>query len=110
MSLLDKAAVDMAAEKSVIVTPEMTVGHVAPGMPAVLRHAHDDSAYGNCGGIGHPILPANGLCQHRNDGQYPPSGGNAGRPHRARHRACSLDRRQERHIRCRGLGRRSQGR
>ena len=35
MSPLDKIAVGMTAEKKVIVTPEMTVGHVVPGMPAV---------------------------------------------------------------------------
>jgi predicted thioesterase len=35
MSQLDKVAVDMSAEKKVIVTPEMTVRHVVPGMPAV---------------------------------------------------------------------------
>lgn len=35
MSLLDKVTAGMAAEKKVIVTPEMTVGHVVPGMPAV---------------------------------------------------------------------------
>ena len=31
----DKVTVGMAAEKKVTVTPEMTVGHVVPGMPAV---------------------------------------------------------------------------
>jgi len=35
MSPLDKVAVGMAAEKLVTVTPEMTVGHAVPGMPAV---------------------------------------------------------------------------
>jgi predicted thioesterase len=35
MSLLDKVTVGMTAEKEVTVTPEMTVGHVVPGMPAV---------------------------------------------------------------------------
>lgn len=35
MSPLEKVTVGMAAEKKVIVTPEMTVGHVVPGMPAV---------------------------------------------------------------------------
>jgi fluoroacetyl-CoA thioesterase len=35
MSLLDKVVVGMAAEKTVTVTAEMTVGHVVPGMPAV---------------------------------------------------------------------------
>ena len=35
MSPLDKVTVGMTAEKKVIVTPEMTVGHVVPGMPAV---------------------------------------------------------------------------
>jgi predicted thioesterase len=35
MSPLDKVTVGMTAEKRVIVTPEMTVGHVVPGMPAV---------------------------------------------------------------------------
>jgi len=35
MSPLEKVKVGMAAEKKVIVTPEMTVGHVVPGMPAV---------------------------------------------------------------------------
>ena len=35
MSPLDKVTVGMKAEKRVIVTPEMTVGHVVPGMPAV---------------------------------------------------------------------------
>jgi fluoroacetyl-CoA thioesterase len=32
---LDNVVIGMAAEKTVIVTPEMTVGHVVPGMPAV---------------------------------------------------------------------------
>lgn len=35
MSLLDKVAVGMSAEHTVAVTPEMTVRHVLPGMPAV---------------------------------------------------------------------------
>ncbi len=35
MSPLEKITVGMTAEKKVIVTPEMTVGHVVPGMPAV---------------------------------------------------------------------------
>jgi fluoroacetyl-CoA thioesterase len=35
MGPLDKVTVGMAAEKKVTVTPEMTVGHVVPGMPAV---------------------------------------------------------------------------
>ena len=35
MSPLDKVTVGMTAEKKVTVTPEMTVGHVVPGMPAV---------------------------------------------------------------------------
>ncbi|HWZ40840.1 MAG TPA: thioesterase family protein [Bradyrhizobium sp.] len=35
MSPLEKVTVGMAAEKKVTVTPEMTVGHVVPGMPAV---------------------------------------------------------------------------
>ena len=35
MSPLDKVTVGMAAEKLVTVTPEMTVGHAVPGMPAV---------------------------------------------------------------------------
>lgn len=35
MSPLDKVTVGMTAEKRVIVTPEMTVGDVVPGMPAV---------------------------------------------------------------------------
>ena len=35
MNPLEKVAVGMAAEKKLIVTPEMTVGHVVPGMPAV---------------------------------------------------------------------------
>src|SRR5262245_33984440 len=35
MSPLDRVSVGMAAEKKVTVTPEMTVGHVLPGMPAV---------------------------------------------------------------------------
>jgi fluoroacetyl-CoA thioesterase len=35
MSLLDKVTVGMAAETKEIVTPEMTVGHVVLGMPAV---------------------------------------------------------------------------
>jgi predicted thioesterase len=35
MSPLDKVIVGMAAEKNVTVTPELTVGHVVPGMPAV---------------------------------------------------------------------------
>ena len=35
MNLLDTVAVGMTAEKKVIVTAEMTVGHVLPGMPLV---------------------------------------------------------------------------
>ena len=35
MSPLEKVTVGMAAEKKVIVTHGMTVGHVVPGMPAV---------------------------------------------------------------------------
>jgi len=35
MSPLEKVPAGMAAEKKVVVTPEMTVGHVVPGMPAV---------------------------------------------------------------------------
>ena len=35
MSPLEKVTVGIAAEKIVTVTPEMTVGHVVPGMPAV---------------------------------------------------------------------------
>lgn len=35
MGPLDKLTVGMTAEKKVVVTPEMTVGHVVPGMPAV---------------------------------------------------------------------------
>ncbi|WP_407154864.1 thioesterase family protein [Bradyrhizobium sp. STM 3557] len=35
MNPLEKLAVGMTAEKVVIVSPEMTVGHVVPGMPAV---------------------------------------------------------------------------
>ena len=35
MNPLEKVTVGMAAEKNVIVTPEMTVGHAVPGMPAV---------------------------------------------------------------------------
>jgi fluoroacetyl-CoA thioesterase len=35
MSPLEKITVGMTAEKKVTVTPEMTVGHVVPGMPAV---------------------------------------------------------------------------
>ena len=35
MSPLDKVTVGMSAENKAIVTPEMTVGHVVPGMPAV---------------------------------------------------------------------------
>lgn len=35
MSLLDKVAVGMTAEKKVTVTAEMTVGHVLPDMPLV---------------------------------------------------------------------------
>jgi fluoroacetyl-CoA thioesterase len=35
MNPLDKVTVGMAAEKKVTITPEMTVGHVVPGMPAV---------------------------------------------------------------------------
>ena len=35
MSQLEKLTVGMTAEMGVIVTPEMTVGHVVPGMPAV---------------------------------------------------------------------------
>jgi fluoroacetyl-CoA thioesterase len=32
---LERLTIGMAAEKNVVVTPEMTVGHVVPGMPAV---------------------------------------------------------------------------
>lgn len=35
MTMLDKVAIGLAAENKVTVTPEMTVGHVLPGMPAV---------------------------------------------------------------------------
>lgn len=35
MRPLDKVAVGMTAEKLVTVTPEMTIGHAVPGMPAV---------------------------------------------------------------------------
>ncbi|MBR0859958.1 thioesterase family protein [Bradyrhizobium liaoningense] len=35
MSPLEKVTVGITAETLVIVTPEMTVGHVVPGMPAV---------------------------------------------------------------------------
>jgi fluoroacetyl-CoA thioesterase len=35
MNPLEKLSVGMTAEKKVVVTPEMTVGHVVPGMPAV---------------------------------------------------------------------------
>ena len=35
MSPLDRLTVGMMAEKKVIVTPELTVGHFVPGMPAV---------------------------------------------------------------------------
>ncbi|CCE10818.1 conserved hypothetical protein [Bradyrhizobium sp. STM 3843] len=35
MNPLDGIAVGMAAEKLVTITPDMTVGHVVPGMPAV---------------------------------------------------------------------------
>jgi predicted thioesterase len=35
MNPLKELTVDMAAEKIVVVTPELTVGHVVPGMPAV---------------------------------------------------------------------------
>src|SRR5262245_21732159 len=35
MSPLDKLTAGMAAEHKVIVTPELTVGHFVPGMPAV---------------------------------------------------------------------------
>src|SRR6476619_7143752 len=35
MNPLDKVTVGMTAEKKVTVMPEMTVGHVVPGMPAV---------------------------------------------------------------------------
>ena len=38
MSPLDKVGVGTAAERKVIVTPEMRVGHVGPGMPAVYGH------------------------------------------------------------------------
>jgi predicted thioesterase len=35
MNPLKELTVDMAAEKIVVVTPELTFGHVVPGMPAV---------------------------------------------------------------------------
>jgi fluoroacetyl-CoA thioesterase len=35
MSPLDKVTVGLMAEKLVTITPEMTVGHVVPGMPEV---------------------------------------------------------------------------
>jgi len=35
MNLLEKVIAGMTAEKLVTVTPEMTVGHVVPGMPEV---------------------------------------------------------------------------
>jgi fluoroacetyl-CoA thioesterase len=34
---LDKVTVGMATEKKVTITPEMTVGHVVPGMPNIYR-------------------------------------------------------------------------
>ena len=42
MSPLKELAIDMAAEKIVIITPELTVGHVVPGMPAVYGNPDDD--------------------------------------------------------------------
>ena len=38
MSPLHKVSVGTAAERKVIVTPEVTVGHIGPGMPAVYGH------------------------------------------------------------------------
>ena len=34
MSPLDRVIAGMTAEKRVTITPDMTVGHVVPGMPA----------------------------------------------------------------------------
>ncbi len=59
MSPLDKVIVGMAAEKNVTVTPEMTVGHVVPGMPAVygtpMMILHMEMASGSAIA---PFLPA----------------------------------------------------
>jgi fluoroacetyl-CoA thioesterase len=59
MSPLDKVTVGMAAEKKVTVTPEMTVGHVVPGMPAVygtpMMILHMEMASGSAIA---PFLPA----------------------------------------------------
>jgi fluoroacetyl-CoA thioesterase len=59
MSPLDKVTAGMTAEKMVIVTPEMTVGHVVPGMPAVygtpMMILHMEMAAGSAV---QPLLPA----------------------------------------------------
>ncbi|MCP3368017.1 thioesterase family protein [Bradyrhizobium cajani] len=59
MSPLDKVTVGIAAETLVIVTPEMTVGHVVPGMPAVygtpMMILHMEMA---AGAAVQPFLPA----------------------------------------------------
>jgi fluoroacetyl-CoA thioesterase len=59
MSPLDKVTVGMAAAKKVTVTPEMTVGHVVPGMPAVygtpMMILHMEMASGSAIA---PFLPA----------------------------------------------------
>ncbi len=59
MSPLEKVIVGMAAEKNVTVTPEMSVGHVVPGMPAVygtpMMILHMEMASGSAIA---PFLPA----------------------------------------------------
>lgn len=59
MNPLEKVTTGMTAEKLVTVTPEMTVGHVVPGMPAVygtpMMILHMEMAAGSAV---QPFLPA----------------------------------------------------
>ncbi|QOG20737.1 MULTISPECIES: thioesterase family protein [Bradyrhizobium] len=59
MNPLEKVKTGMTAEKLVTVTPEMTVGHVVPGMPAVygtpMMILHMEMAAGSAV---QPLLPA----------------------------------------------------
>ena len=47
MLALDNVRIGMAAEMTVTVTPEMTVGHFVAEHAAGLCHADHDPAYGN---------------------------------------------------------------
>jgi hypothetical protein len=95
MSVLDKIAIDMAAENVVTVTSETTVGHFVADMPQVyatpmmIMHMEMASGFAIAS-----YLP-DGFCQRRNGRQGPSPRGNSGRPHRARHFSRYRDRPQE---------------